>query len=106
MAKDPPEFVTFLLGELSEVGTFTASRFFGGWQVRAQGRQIAIVMKGTLYLKVDSTLQKELERNGSTPFSYAKSGATTQVPKYMSAPDEALDDLDLLRTWVRRVMAA
>lgn len=106
MPAPQPEFVTFLLSELAEVGDISASRFFGGWQLRAQDQQIAIVMKGTLFFRVEAALQIELELRGSKPFSYLKSGKATVVPKYMSAPDDVVDDLDLLRSWVRRVVTA
>lgn len=106
MPARPPEFVTFLISELAEVGDFSASRFFGGWQLRAQGQQIAIVMGGTLFFIVKPALQIELKQSGSRPFSYSKSGKTIVVAKYMSAPEDVVDDLDLLRSWVRRLMTA
>lgn len=82
----------------------TSRRFFGGWQLLSEGRQFAIVMNGTLFFRVEAALKKELEETGSRPFSYTKSGEQVTVSKYMSAPDDTLDDLDLLRNWVRRVI--
>lgn len=106
MPKSQPEFVTFLLTELAGLCDLTACRFFGGWQLRADNTQFAIVMNGTLFFRVEGELRKILEEDGSRPFSYAKSGKQVSVSKYMSAPESALDDLDLLKAWVRRVIAA
>lgn len=100
-----PEFVTFLLSELAYLGDLTASRFFGGWQLRSENIQFAIVMKGTLYFRVEGDLRSELLELGCMPFSYGKSGKRVSVEKYMSAPEATLDDLDLLRSWARRVIA-
>jgi DNA transformation protein len=99
-----PEFVSFLLSELGELGEISARRFFGGWQLRIGGTQIAIVMKGALYFRADEDLRRALERDGSKPFSYMKSGKQVFVTKYMSAPENAVDDMDLLRTWASRVI--
>jgi DNA transformation protein len=106
MAKPQPEFVTFLLTELAGLGDVTARRFFGGWQLQANNTQFAIVMSGTLFFRVEGDLRKTLEEDGSRPFSYAKSGKQVSVSKYMSAPEGALDDLDFLKAWARRVIAA
>jgi DNA transformation protein len=84
----------------------TARRFFGGWQLLAGNTQCAIVMSGTLFFRVDDALRAELERLGCRPFRYTKQGEQVSVPKYMSAPDEVLDDPGLLGHWVRRVLAA
>ena len=106
MATPQPDFLTFLTEELASIGDLTSHRFFGGWQLRSEDVQFAIVMKGTLFFKVEGSLQEELEATGSRPFSYTKSGEQVSVKKYMTAPEDALDDLDLLRNWTRRVIAA
>jgi DNA transformation protein len=61
-------------------------------------------MKGTLYFRADENLRRALGREGSKPFSYMKSGKQVLVSKYMSAPENAIDDMDLLRIWARRVI--
>lgn len=106
MATAAPEFVTYLMSELSGIGPMTARRFFGGWQLRSDTSQFAIVMGGTLYFRVEGKLRDELQKLGCCPFSYAKQGTQVLVPKYMSAPDGVLDELDLLRAWTERVIAA
>lgn len=106
MSNAHPEFVTFLLTELGGLCDLTARRFFGGWQLRADSAQFAIVMNGSLYFRVEGDLRKILEEDGSRPFCYSKFGKQVSVPRYMSAPEGALDDLDLLKAWVRRVIAA
>lgn len=106
MAGSTPEFVAYLIDELSDQREVSARRFFGGWQLRSEDRQFAIFMNGTLFFKVEDTLSRELQRMGGRPFSYAKQGKQVLVAKYMSAPEGVLDDMDLLRVWVERVIAA
>ena len=106
MALPKPELVTFLLSQMPPQSAVTACRFFGGWQLLAAGRQFAIMMKGTLYFRVNGTLQTEMERLGCRPFTYATSRKLVTVPRYMSAPDGCLDDTELLQAWVTRIIAA
>lgn len=106
MAQVRPELVEFLLSELRDIDAPTARRFFGGWQILSAGEQFAIVMKGTLFFRVEGPLREEMEELGCRPFSYTKQGRQMSVPKYMSAPEGLLDDPDLLNQWVRRVLAA
>jgi len=100
-----PELITFLLSEMPPETAVTARRFFGGWELLTAARQFAIVMKGTLYFKVDGAIRAEMERQGCRPFSYATAKRQVSVPKYMSAPEGSLDDIELLQDWVRRVTA-
>lgn len=106
MAVPYPELVAYLLSEAAPQHAVTARRFFGGWQLLSAGRQFAIVMKGTLFFRVDGVVRDELERLGCQPFFYGKSGTRITVPKYMSAPEGCLDDTGLLHGWVQRVIAA
>jgi len=105
MAIPTPGFVTYIISELSGIFPVNACRFFGGWQLRSDNKQFAIVMGGTLFFRVDDALRDEMQKLGCRPFSYAKQGTQVLVPKYMSAPDGVLDELDLLRTWAARVIA-
>jgi len=106
MAQARPELVEFLLSELQDITALSAKRFFGGWQILSEGRQFAIVMKGTVFFRVEGPLREDLQNLGSRPFSYTKQGSAVSVPKYMSAPEELFDDPDLLSHWVRRVLTA
>lgn len=106
MAVSPPELVTFLMDELSEQNEITTRRFFGGWQLRSEDRQFAIIMNGTLFFRVEGALFEEMQHQGCRPFCYTKQGKQVSVPKYMSAPDGVLDELDQLKAWVGRVIAA
>ena len=105
MAAQPPDLVAELVSQLGGCAAVTVQRFFGGWQLRHAGQQFAIVMKGTLYFKVNDNLRGEMQRLGCRPFSYATAGGPILVPKYMSAPEDCLDDADVLLDWVQRVTA-
>ncbi|MEY9842187.1 TfoX/Sxy family protein [Streptacidiphilus sp. EB103A] len=89
--------------QLAPLGEVTIHRYFGGWALRSHGRQFAIVMD-TLYLRVDSAARSFYERAGSTPFTYHAAGRQVVVHTYYSAPAEAMDDQDGLRSLARTAL--
>jgi TfoX/Sxy family transcriptional regulator of competence genes len=88
------EHVIDLLGPGCGIGL---RRFFGGWSLTRNGRQIAIMMD-TLYVKVDPAGRARWRDAGSHPFSYRVNNRTVLVEAYWSVPDDALDEPELLRT--------
>lgn len=104
----PPAFVQSLCEALEPWAPVQVSRFFGGHQLRRDGRQLAIVIKGQLWLRADAALAAALlQAGGGTPFRYAgASGREVIVGRYRSPPPQALDDPDALRQWCRRAWDA
>ncbi|MCF3638714.1 TfoX/Sxy family protein [Rhizobium sp. TRM95111] len=101
-----PEIVAWLEGELAPLGGVSAKRFFGGWDLRQDGGQFAIVMEGTLYLKVNDDLRARLLGEGGRTFRYDKTQSTVTVAKYVSVPETVLDDPDTLRDLAREAIRA
>jgi DNA transformation protein len=68
-------------------------RWFGGWSLLRDGRQVAMVMD-TLYIRVDERLRNELAATGqSRPFRYQRSdGREIDVDTYRSVPATILAD--------------
>jgi DNA transformation protein and related proteins len=89
---------------LSDFGSVEVRRFFGGWSLRHQGVQFAMVIGDQLYFSVEGALREELIALGSEPFTYGKDGRTTIVGKYQTAPLSCLEDPDELRQWVNRIV--
>ncbi len=107
MAPAPkPELVAMLEDQMGALAPVEVKRLFGGWQFTAHGQPFALVIKGTLYFRVDDALRAELEARGSEPFRYEKQGKTVTVGKYYSAPEEVFDDPDSLEDWTRKALAA
>ena len=82
------EHVLDLLGDDSGA---SLRRFFGGWPVIRDGRQLAIVMD-TVYAKVPAQDRERWRAAGSRPFQYQAKGKTVVVEAYWSLPDGALDN--------------
>lgn len=101
-----PGIVAWLEDELAVLGGVSAKRFFGGWDLRQHGGQFAIIMKGTLYLKVNDDLREHLLGEGGRAFRYDKSQSTVTVAKYVSVPETVLDDPDKLRELAREAIRA
>lgn len=102
----PPEFVRFLRDQMDALGPVECRRFFGGWEFRLAGTQFAMMIRDTLYLRVDDALRQALIAAGSTPFSYSKRARVVVVERYYTAPEACLDDHDALVDWAGRAFGA
>lgn len=88
------------------LGPVSVRRFFGGAALVADGVQVAFVIKGSLYLRVDEESRADFEAHGSAPFSYSGAAKTVTVASYYEAPAEILDDDEELSEWVERAYRA
>ncbi len=102
----PSELILYLRDELAAISHVETRRFFGGWEFRANGKQFAIVMKDTLFFRVDDALRDQLAKTGSRPFFYTKGGKRVNVEKYYSAPEDLIDDTDELCRWASKALKA
>lgn len=82
------EHVLDLLGDDSGA---SLRRFFGGWSVIRDGRQLAVVMD-TVYAKVPAQDRERWRAAGSCPFQYQAKGKTVVVEAYWSLPGDVLDN--------------
>lgn len=76
---------------------FELARFFGGWSLRYDGRQVGIVMD-TVYVKVLAAHRDEWQATGAHPFTYVRDHRTVHVEAYWSIAPEALENPELLHT--------
>lgn len=90
---------------LSALGPVRARRMFGGWGLYAEGRMVAVVMDGELYLKTAPGDRDNYAAAGSGPFVYRSRGRDVAL-SYWRAPAEALDDPEAMRPWARRALQA
>lgn len=99
------EFVIHLLDLLEPLGPVRARRMFGGYGIYLDRMMFALVSDDTLYLKVDDDSRAEFEAAGLEPFRYTKKGKSYQM-SYHAAPEDALEDAELLRDWARMAVDA
>jgi len=105
MSAKANEFVTHVLDLLEPLGPVSARRMFGGYGIYLDRLMFALVASDTLYLKVDDESRGEFEAAGLDPFRYTKKGKSYRM-SYHTAPEDALEDAELLRDWARKAVDA
>ena len=92
--------VAHILDLLSDWGGVSARRMFSGHGLFRQGRMLGLIVRDTLYLRVDDRSRGEFEAAGMKPFSYMRN-KRVELP-YWEAPPELFDDAELMVEWARR----
>lgn len=85
---------------LASAGQVRARRMFGGLGLFDVHGMIALVVADRLYLKLDPAAVPAFAAAGSEPFRYRRQGKWVALG-YWSAPDDALDDSESMRPWLR-----
>ena len=99
------DFVRHLLDLLQDFEGVSARRMFGGQGLFRHDLMFALIFDDTLYFKVDGGNRAEYEARGLPPFRYDKKDRTIAL-SYFQAPEDALDDADMLAAWARRAWEA
>lgn len=87
------------------LGCVRCRRMFGGHGVFHEDRMIGLVVRETLYLKVDAQSAPHFDALNAPAFSYERQGRTMQM-SYREAPADLFDDRDLAALWGRRAWEA
>ena len=87
------------------LGRVQARRMFGGHGLFHEGRMIGLVVRETLYLKVDAESAPHFDALNAPAFSYERQGKTMQM-SYREAPADLFDDRELAALWGRRAWEA
>jgi DNA transformation protein len=91
------DFILDLLAPLDPV----ARRMFSGVGLFHGGAMFGLLVRDTLYLRVDATTRERFERAGSRPFSYTRAGREVSLAAYYIVPEELMDQQDELLQWAR-----
>jgi len=91
------DFILDLLGPLSPV----PRRMFSGVGLFHSGAMFGLLVRDTMYLRVDAATRERFERAGSLPFSYTRSGRQVSLSAYYAVPEEMFDQPDELLQWAR-----
>jgi DNA transformation protein len=101
-----PDFLEFLTDQLRGLGSITSRRMFSGAALYCDGIVFALILRDTLYFKVDDCNRAAYEAAGSRPFSYEARGKTRQLGAYWQVPERLLDEPDEMLEWARGALAA
>ena len=87
------------------LGRVQPRRMFGGHGLFHEGRMIGLVVRETLYLKVDAESAPHFDALNAPAFCYERQGKKTQM-SYREAPADLFDDRELAALWGRRAWEA
>jgi len=99
-------FVSHCLELLSPLGRTSSRRMFGGHALYIDGLCMALIIHGTLYLKVDDSSRPLAERAGCKPFTYDTKKGERAALGYYTAPEESMESPAEMLPWARRALAA
>lgn len=74
---------------------------FGGAGMFHQGLMFALIIRETIYMKVDDVNRPDYEAAGSEPFTYDTSKGTRGVLSYFALPQDLFDDQTEAVAWAR-----
>lgn len=100
-----PSFQTFVVDQLNRVvPQVRARRMFGGAGLYSGDTFFALIADDTLYFKVDDSNRSDFEARQMGPFQpYGPEG---EVMQYYQLPDDLLEDVEALRPWAQKALAA
>jgi DNA transformation protein len=91
---------------IAPLGQASSRRMFSGRALYIDGLCMAIIIRDTLYLKVDDTHRALFEHAGCKPFTYEGKRGEVHVLSYYTAPEEAMESPTEMLPWARRALAA
>ncbi len=101
MATDP-ELLDHVLDLFSGLGRITTGRMFSGTSLYVDGDvMFATILRGTVWMKSDTSTEAAYLSAGATPFTYDRQTGPREARSLMSLPDSALDDADEALSWAR-----
>jgi len=101
-----PDFLEFLKDQLRGLGHITTRRMFSGAGLYCDGVIFALILRDTLYFKVDDGNRRAYEAEGLEPFSYEAQGQKRTVGAYWRVPERLFDEPDEMLEWARGALAA
>jgi DNA transformation protein and related proteins len=100
------EFVDFVKDQMARLGPVVSRRMFSGAGLYLDGVIFALILRDTLYFKVDDGNRAAYEAEGLSPFSYQVKGRTVEIGSYRRAPERLFHESDDKVDWARAAVAA
>ena len=91
------EFLRDLFRTLPELGI---RRMFGGQGIYSSRHIVAVVVRGTLYLKGDAESEPVYADAGLERWVYSRPGKVAVKMPYWQFPEDAFDDPDVAERWL------
>ena len=99
------EYVAHIVDLLQFIGPVESKSMFGGFGMFLEDLMFGLVAGNELYLKVDTQNFQDYEDLGLQAFSFEKNGRQIKM-SYYQAPEEALEDAELLSDWASNAYGA
>lgn len=99
------EFVLYVTEQMQLLGPVYAKSMFGGHGLFLDGLMFALIADNILYLKVDNVSKDDFIDNGLEAFTYIKKGKEFAM-SYFQAPEDALEDAEVMRLWASKAYDA
>ncbi len=100
------DFLEFLKEQMAGLGHITSRRMFSGAGLYCDGVIFALVLRDTLYFKVDDGNRAAYAAEGVRPFGYEARGRRVEIGSYWHAPERLLDEPEEMVAWAREALAA
>lgn len=100
------DFVAHVVETMRPALAATARRMFGGHGLFDGDRMFALIVDDVLYLRCGEGNRAAFDAQGLAAFEYSRAGGRRVVMGYRQAPDEALENADAMRDWVRGAVTA
>ena len=100
------DFLAFLKDQLRGLGHITTRRMFSGAGLYCDGLILALILRDTLYFKVDDGNRQAYAAEGLEPFTYEARGRKVRIGAYWQVPERLFDDPDEMLDWARAALAA
>lgn len=104
--KHSQDFADYVADILAPLGPVQMGRLFSGHGFKLDGVNFAMLLRSTLFLRVDEALAADMDRAGAKPFRYSTAKRTVTVASYRGVPEDRLDDADIVLEWARRAVTA
>jgi len=99
-------FIEYLKDQMAPLGPIVSRRMFSGAGLYCDGVIFALILRDTLYFKVDEQNRANYQAEGLSPFRYQARGRMVEIGAYWRAPERLLDDADEMVEWARAALAA
>ncbi len=99
------EFIDHLLDLMADLGAVQAKRMFGGFGIYRGSKMFGLVADDVLYLKVDDGNRADFEELDLEPFTLYNRPKPVAM-SYHRAPDDALENREVMLTWARKAYEA
>lgn len=100
-----PEYVEWIVDQLSEFAAVETKRLFGGRAILNDNLNFGLIFEDEFYLKADAVNKAYFEQAGSAQFTYQKADKTIFV-SFWTVPETIIEDKEELAIWANAAFDA